>query len=351
MIILTKDDLRSSIEAATGGNVTVLYDDKGYPSYMAVIPKFTIESVFGSSDYGSGIHPAFIVNGIERSEIFIGQYEAMVVDGRACSLPGQPPITSVDFDQAKAYCSSKGSNWHLMTNWEWAAIALWCLKNGFQPRGNTNYGQAYNATYETGLRIDGGAPGDTSGQGSTKTGSGPASWRHNNTFSGISNLVGNIYEWIDGFKIVDGKMYMPSDNNYSLDDESYPEVLDDQNPQVNVKFDSTDADDGNGGSSGHSIISDTITNVLTTGYNTGTWKSISIKEAYTPPDILYQACIVPFDTDNPVGSINIKNYGERMLRRGGSYAYGSGCGLFAMSLNLQRDATGSRAGFRPVFIA
>ena len=28
-----------------------------------------------------------------------------------------------------------------MTNWEWAAIALWSLKNGYQPRGNTYYGK------------------------------------------------------------------------------------------------------------------------------------------------------------------------------------------------------------------
>ena len=35
-----KDTLRESVEAATGGKVTVLYDDKGYPSYMNVIVSF-----------------------------------------------------------------------------------------------------------------------------------------------------------------------------------------------------------------------------------------------------------------------------------------------------------------------
>ena len=32
--IITKDSLRSSVEAATGGLCTVLYDDAGHPSYM-----------------------------------------------------------------------------------------------------------------------------------------------------------------------------------------------------------------------------------------------------------------------------------------------------------------------------
>ena len=64
-----KDTLRESVEAATGGKVTVLYDDKGYPSYMNVIPKFKVEDIDAS--LGTGVHPAFIVGGVEKSEIFI----------------------------------------------------------------------------------------------------------------------------------------------------------------------------------------------------------------------------------------------------------------------------------------
>ena len=45
-----------------------------------------------------------------------------------------------------------------MTKAEWAAIMLWCKKNGFQPWGNNNYGkdsretlqQAIPATYGSG---------------------------------------------------------------------------------------------------------------------------------------------------------------------------------------------------------
>src|SRR3990172_6006858 len=170
-VIFTKDHLRTSVEAATGGKVTVLYDDKGYPSYMVVIPKFNIEDIMGASTWGTGVHPAFKVGGVEKSQIFIGQYQATVLDDRACSLPGKNPHAPDTYDNASYYCTTKGIGWHLMTNWEWAAVALWCLKNGFQPRGNTDYGRAHDATNEVGVRGDGGAPGYTPSGGGTQTGS------------------------------------------------------------------------------------------------------------------------------------------------------------------------------------
>ena len=62
--IITKDSLRSSVEAATGGLCTVLYDDAGHPSFMRRIPKMRIEDLY--PDLGlTGTHPAFIVNGVE----------------------------------------------------------------------------------------------------------------------------------------------------------------------------------------------------------------------------------------------------------------------------------------------
>jgi hypothetical protein len=194
--IIVKDARREAVEAASGGAMTVLYDDLNQPSYMVIIPKFNVADI--DATYGTGVHPAFIVNGVQKPEIFIGAYQAKIYDSRACSIPHVDPTTSINFDNAKAACVAKGAGWHLMTNWEWAAVALWCLKNGFQPRGNTNYGRSHEATYETGTRVDNVAPGTTSGTGRTLTGSGPASWRHNNTFTGITDLVGNISEWVDG---------------------------------------------------------------------------------------------------------------------------------------------------------
>ncbi|MDD2895477.1 MAG: hypothetical protein PHG81_05595 [Aliarcobacter sp.] len=162
-----KDTLRAGVEAATGGKVTVLYDDKGYPSYMNVIPKFKVEDIDAS--LGTGVHPAFIVGGVEKSEIFIGQYQAHVKNGMPVSMPGFKPTTSVDFDTAKAYCKNKGQGWHLMTNWEWAAMALYSVKQNKE----------------------------------------------------LIEDIGQYWEWNDGLKLIDGQIIMPNDNDYLLDENEW----------------------------------------------------------------------------------------------------------------------------------
>jgi len=355
-VIFTKDTLRASVEAASGGQMTILYDDKGFPSYMVRIPKFNLQDI--DPIYGSGVHPAFIVGGIEKSEILIGAFQAKIYDGRACSIPHVDPTVYINFDNAKAACTAKGAGWHLMTNWEWAAIALWCLKNGFQPRGNTDYGRSHEATYETGTRIDGLAPGTTSGTGKTLTGSGPASWRHNNTFTGIADLVGNVSEWVDGLKLVDGKIYMTSDNNFNLVETSWPDT--------GVRFDSTATGDESTPSSdiGDPVISNEITKYAGPVGNNGeygylqlaNWKDLTKKSGYNIPASMLQAAIAPITlsdgtySQNPKGALYIRNYGERFPLRGGLWDNGAVAGLFYLFLDDARSHVYGSIGFRPAFV-
>jgi len=222
-----------------------------------------------------------------------------------------------------------------MTNWEWAAVALWCLKNGFQPRGNTDYGRAHDATNEVGVRGDGGAPGSTLGTPLTQTGSGAASWRHDNTFTGIADLVGNVWDWVGGLKLVGGAIFMPTDNDYSLAEGSWPDT--------GVKIDSTVASGGN------PKISDTIVNADPSMYISG-WKSVTNKVAYTPPNSMYQAAIAPHDAANPKGAMWVNGTGERVPFRGGSWGVGSLAGAFALNLNNARSNSDALIGFRPAFV-
>lgn len=355
-IIFTKDTLRSSVEAATGGQVTVLYDDMGYPSYMVRIPKFNLEDI--DPVYGSGAHPAFKTGGIEKSEIFIGAYQSKIYDGRACSLPNVDPEAYINYDNAKAACNAKGAGWHLMTNWEWAAIALWCIRNNFQPRGNTNYGRSHEATYETGRRQDGGTPGNTAGTARTLTGSGPAAWRHNYEFAGIADLVGNIWEWTGGLKLIDGKIYMPSDNNFNMPEEDWPDT--------NVRFDSSaSGDESSSGDIGDPIISDVVTayagpvgnDANNYGYTyIANWEDLTKKVDYTIPLPMLQAAIAPIVlaggtySMNPKGALYVRNYGTRIPLRGGRWDYGSDAGLCALNLYYSRSYSSHSVGFRVAFV-
>jgi hypothetical protein len=351
--VFTKDSMSAAVLAASGGNVNVLYDDLGNPSYMVRIPAFNLEDI--SSDLGSGPHPAFLVNGVQKSEIWVGMYQAKVIDGRAYSLPGQDPTTSVTFDQAKSYCTAKGAGWHLMTAWEWAAVALWCLKNSFQPRGNTNYGRSHAATYETGTRVDGGIPGSSSGTPRTRTGSGPASWRHNNTFMGIADLVGNISEWNDGYKTVDGRMYFPNDNDFNLAESSWP--------AQNAYWDGTVS-----GSAGAPVLSNTTPVNQTTDayYNSITgesgWRSLTYSANYDTMALALRQKLAAMMIAPKVaasgslifsgasGWVANRNNGERFPIRGGYWYSGADAGLAYLNLNSARSNSNSSVGFRPAFI-
>ena len=209
--IIIKDDLRAQVEASTGGQATVLYTDAGHPSYMSVIPKFLKQDIDAS--LGTGTHEAFVVNGVEKSEIFVPQYQGIVKDGNLLSLPGVIPSTGYNYDQFSQFAKNNGAGWHMMSNAEYSALALWSWKNGTMPRGNTNWGKNDAVAYETGRRGDNGQPGSTTGDGKTFTGSGPASWRHNGQPHGVADLNGNIWEWMSGYRVKDGEIQILANND------------------------------------------------------------------------------------------------------------------------------------------
>ena len=346
--IIIKDELRASVEAGTGGKVTVLYDKKGCPSYMCIIPKFNLEDIDPS--FGTGPHPAFIVDGVEKSEIFIGQYQASLAGGNTVSMPGEAPAVNVNFDQARNYCKAKGKGWHLMTNWEWGAVVLWCMANGFQPRGNTLNGKSHEAAYESGVK--------TEETNATLTGSGPVSWRHDKTFCGIADMVGNVWEWNDGFKLVDGQCFYTGDNNYNLDEADYS--------ASGVFVDGPVSGDAvNSGSLGAPSFADSISHYAGPQGNDGyhayfsnsVWKSTSVTaSASSHLEALKKMLIVPGQTssgqllENVKGYFAVQNYGERFALRGGGWGSGLCAGFCALYLSHSRSNSNNGLGFRPAFI-
>lgn len=126
LTIVATDGYRKAIEDASGGRNTVIYDDQGNPNIMVVIPRFNVEDLgFDELNLGTGTHPAFKTNGVDRGEILIGKYLASEGENGGCSvIGGVQPKTSVDYDEAKLLCTQKGEGWHLMSAHEWAAIAF-----------------------------------------------------------------------------------------------------------------------------------------------------------------------------------------------------------------------------------
>lgn len=354
--ISTPDALRQSVEASSGGVNTVLYDSKGYPSIMCVVPRFNLEDIH--ADLGTGTHPAFMVGGVQKSEIFVGKFQARVHDGHALSLPGQDPTASINFDGANARCTAKGPGWHMMTNAEWAAVALWCWKNGFMPRGNTNWGRDYAQTYETGRRQDGQAPGFNEGTARTLTGSGPASWYHDNSPAGIADMCGNVWEWVRGMRMVDGEIQIIPENNAAMTDADHSAgsplwrailqngTLVDPGTASTLKWDASGA---NG--AGNPVLATAVTS-QSDGETAASrlYKDLTATSGVTAPPLLKALGLYPHATNIDRGYLYMRNEGERLPIRGGGWGNGVHAGVFALSLDSARSYAATTFGFRPAFV-
>ncbi|MDY0349064.1 MAG: SUMF1/EgtB/PvdO family nonheme iron enzyme [Tenuifilaceae bacterium] len=330
MLIFSRDTLRTQVEAATGGHITVLYDDKGYPSHMRVIPKFRYEDLGLDSALGTGVCTAFLRNGQELSELLYGVYPATVFDGRAVSLPGRDPRASIAYDAAKAACTAKGPGWHLATVHEWAAMALWCKANGFEPRGNTNYGRAHDAPHEVAVRPDRRSPGDATGAGRTATGGGPASWRHDGGLSGIADMVGNVWEWQDLLRLEDGRIFTTPDNTYDTPESSW------------VAQGHWFSDEG-------AVQLKNSAGVVSATSRSVAWKDTAKAPGYTESQLLQRLLISPHADTGLAGTLYVVTEGQRFPYRGGSFYDGSNAGLGALVLNSPRSSSHTSIGFRPAF--
>lgn len=349
--VFVKDDLRASVEAATGGLCTVLYTASGAPSFMRVIPKFRLEDV--DAELGVGVHPAFIVDGFEKSEIFIGMYQGVIKNGELLSLPGVGPTVSQNQDAFINAGRACGDGFHLMTNAEWAAIALWCLKNGWTPRGNTNYGRAYDALWETGRRVDGGVPGDSNGSGRVLAGSGPISWRHDNSAAGIADLCGNIWEWNQGLRLVDGEIQILANNDaatYSGVQDAAPWKAIAQDGSLvapgtagTLKYDATGAT-GAGAAQIDDVI-DSQSDGATYTYNT--FASMVADTDITVPAIMKALGLFPLSTLAADDGMWARNIGTRAPLRGGYWGNGSDSGLLALHLRNAPSDVSWNIGGRP----
>lgn len=347
-VLSVKDTYRQAVEAASGGRNTVMYDDKGNPSIMVFIPRFNLADVIDGAP--NSPHPAFIVNGVAKDGIWISKYQNVIHDGRAYSLPGMNPATSMNIDAASAACKAKGAGWHLMTNAEWAAIALWCKKNGSMPRGNNSYGKDHAATHETGRLVNPGTP------DKILTGSGPVSFAHDGTTAGIYDLNGNIHEYVDGLRLVNGKIWTHKDNDFGTDPNSLAAWID-----TGVFIDNTlagTADTTGTKAPGSMQFAGDRTNPMTTlgdvdnnySYNSQTLESMAAKSGYTVPELLKYLAIAPTTGSHGLDAIEVRNYGTRIAFRGGAWHGSSPAGVFYLSLNYPRTTTNSSVGFRSAFV-
>ena len=333
------DAERYALERATGGSQTIIRDSAGNANAMFVLPRFSYADLGMTADMGTGDVTAFdFGSGSIKSEIFIGAYLAS--GSGAVSAPRQDPRASLDHTAARNACSAKGAGWHLMTAHEWAAIALWCMANGYEPIGNTNWGRSHAQTRMVGDRADNRAPGDAAGTGRTQTGSMGSEATHTRTLGGIADLVGNVWEWQDGLLLQDGRFKISAYNTQAEVDWAFADAF-------------LDASTPTGGSA---ILSNAVNNRLGAigdNANAGNsanveWRAMTKSGSYVSNQAMKRLLLGPAGA-LPQGRIYMRNFGERLPFRGGGWYGGAGAGLAALGLDGSRVYTHTNIGFRPAF--
>lgn len=342
------DDFKLAVEAVSGGENTVIFDDLGMPSVMVPIPKMKYSDLI--KDGSQNTHPGFIVNSVEKSVMYYSKYQNIVVNDRAYSLPLRDPAVNLNNDAALRYCRNKGRGWGLSPYSLWSAIALWTRANGTMPHGNNNHGADSNYAYEHGIEAS--KDGNTTGR--TLTGSGPKTWYHDHTKNGIADLNGNVWEWCAGMRLVDGEIQVVP----------YANCMD---PDVSLGANSTAwkaisaegelVDPGTSGtlkydylSSKITLTTDAVTDDGSTGRSTP-YASMGLKSGLTVPELAKALILYP---DEPGGDYGGDYHyatlaGERVPVCGGAWSNTGTAGVFYVNLDATRGYSSTAVGFRSAY--
>lgn len=186
----------------------LITDDKGLPGVYVERAAQPLSALVTGGD--SSIHPAFLINGLQKNSICFGKFQAKAHGNRAYSLPGEDPTVYITMDASEQYCKNKGDGHHCVTAAEWAFLALLAKKMGTMPKGNNNYGKDASETQCIAI------PSYKDNNGTTcrvAIGTGPLTWSDTGDLTGIWDLNGNVWEWVSGMRLVYGELQVIPYNN------------------------------------------------------------------------------------------------------------------------------------------
>jgi hypothetical protein len=185
-----------------------------------MIPKFTIADVAGVT-FGGFLADKYVnsqpnATPSEGSPDVAHSGAAGAVPG--ISKPGVPVWDYITFPQAMIACANRGKGWHLLSDFEWAALAFMAKKYGTQPHGgNANTNPPADSTYTTEIAsLDKHLYVESAGSDKRALpGTGPNTWAHNHMGSGVFDLQGLVWQWVLMLMSTDGYPYVPANLDVS----------------------------------------------------------------------------------------------------------------------------------------
>lgn len=344
MVAAMQSDLRRQVETMSGGQMTVRFTNKGQPVFFYRLRKFSVEDL--GAGFGTGVHPAFIVGGVEKDEILIGIHQAAEMNGEMVSQAGYLPRALIDHDQAVTLARNTGAGFCVATNAMYAAVALQCRAAARYPRGNNQNGRAHDANDEFGLNDSGNPTSGGSGHSTIRAGSGPVAWNYPRGPFGIQNLNGNVWEWSPGLRIVDGEIQIIEDNDAAL---AATDLSAAGSWQAILAADGTLVAPGTAGTVKYATSGTTDgTLVCGSGQAFSSMTAHGVSEAAL--HVLKRLGIMqpgaPIESDG----FYINLAGERLPIRGGAWDNGSRAGALALNLLSARSRVNAGIGSRPAFV-
>lgn len=212
------------VNLADNGTVNYVYGDANFKydgtagQVMVQIPKFYYRNDSLANKYrytispspraGYKIHPAFVVDGVEKNYIYVSAFEGYQTGGKLCSIAGQAPTVSADLPTFRGYAQARGAGWELIDWNTVSAIQLLfiirnCTLNSQSVyRGRVDTTSACNTGFTAG--VGSGSVDTGNGSGESTQGAGLASF----SIFGIENFWGNIYKRIDGIKLLERRVWI-----------------------------------------------------------------------------------------------------------------------------------------------
>lgn len=161
---------------------------------------------------GASLHPAFIVDDVEKDAIYIGRYLGYVNSSKLESKSGKTPSASATRANFRTYAQANGAGYNQMSYYDWDLVNklyLMAFKN-FNSQSALGWGYA---------------------EGSSVTGTGGTnsySWMYGTTsttgrvsFLGLEDWWGNLYQWVDNYmtdssNVYAGQSSSPSDSTSGM---------------------------------------------------------------------------------------------------------------------------------------
>ena len=308
-------------------DVVAIYDNAGIPSIMHRFKRVTNAELFGGSDK---VHPAFIIGGEVYDEIYISVYQNMMIDGKPYSLPHAMPETGITMEDFAQACFSKGDGWHCVTAVEWGLLANLSKKMGTLPHGNTACRAWHGDVNEKGVP-------SAEGSGITLTGTGPVTWTHDHTVTGVHDLCGNILEFCRGCRIAGGKIEAAENNDAAL-----PETDLTVNGKGWHPVESNDGEQIFASVQGDELFF--TTELPEDGYIGCKWGDVNMT---CESEQMKELALYAGEPDS-FCSVDVTD-GEYILFRGGGWSDGASAGLFYSYLDRPRSYVSSLVGGRSAF--